>query len=57
MSTSIRFSSGLHVFDNTMDRFVDSGYKEKRTLEQVFTDTAKVKDPEALNLMCKMLSK
>lgn len=57
MSTIIRFSSGLHVFGNTMDRFVGSGYKENMTLEQIFADAAKVKDPEALNLMCKMLFK
>ena len=57
MSTIIRFSSGLHVFGNTMDRFVGGGYKENRNLEQMFADVAKVKDPEALNLMHKMLFK
>ena len=55
MSTIIRFSSGLHVFGNTMDRFVSGGYKENRNLEQMFADVAKVKDPEALNLIHKML--
>jgi len=32
MNQEIRFSFGLHVFGNTMDRFVGGGYKENRTL-------------------------
>ena len=51
MSTNIRFSSGLHVFGNTMDRFVGGGYKENRTLEQMFADAAKVKDLEGVELV------
>jgi hypothetical protein len=51
MSTNIRFSSGLHVFGNTLDRFVGGGYKENRTLEQMFADAAKVKDLKGVGLI------
>ncbi len=51
MSTNIRFSSGLHVFGNTLDRFVGGGYKENRTLEQMFADAAKVKDLKGVELV------
>jgi hypothetical protein len=51
MSKNIRFSSGLHVFANTLDRFVGGGYKENRTLEQMFADAAKVKDLKCVELV------
>jgi len=51
MSTNIRFSSSLHVFSNTLDRFVGGGYKENRTLKQMFVDAAKVKDLKGVELV------
>jgi len=51
MSTNIRFSSGLHVFGNTLDIFVGGGYKENRTLKQMFADAVKVKDLKAVKLV------
>ncbi len=51
MAEKIRFSSGIHVFGNTLDRFVGGGYKEDRTLEQMFEDASKVKDLEGIELV------
>ena len=51
MGTNIRFSSGLHVFGNTLDRFVGGGYKENQTVEQIFADAAKVKDIKGVELV------
>lgn len=51
MKDNIRFSSGLHVFGNTLDRFVGGGYKENRTLEQMFADAARVKDLSGVELV------
>lgn len=51
MNKEIKFSSGLHVFGNTMDRFVGGGYKGNRTLEQMFADAAKVKELSGVELV------
>ncbi len=51
MKKEIRFSSGLHLYGNTMDRFVGGGYKANRTIDQMFADAATVKDLEGVELV------
>jgi len=51
MSADLKFSSGLHVFGNTLDRFMGSGYKENRTLEELFESASKVKELSGVELI------
>jgi hypothetical protein len=44
MSTSIKFSPELHVFDNTMCLFGDSGQSKNQMLEQILSQTDRIKD-------------
>ena len=51
MSGKIRFSTVLGNFGNQPDRFCSTGYKENRTLDEMFADAAKVNDLSGLELV------
>lgn len=51
MDKKIRFSTVLSNFGNQSDRFVSSGYKDNKSLEQMFYDASKVSDLSGLELV------
>ena len=51
MDRKIRFSTVLGNFGNQPDRFCSSGYKEDKTIEDMFADAAKVNDLSGLELV------
>jgi xylose isomerase len=51
MNEKIRFSTVLGNFGNQPDRFVSSGYKKDRTLQEMFSDAATIKDLSGLELV------
>ena len=51
MDRKIRFSTVLGNFGNQPDRFCSSGYKEDKTIEDMFADAARVSDLSGLELV------
>jgi len=47
----IKFSSGIHVFGNTSDRFVKDGYKEDKSLKEMIGLAGQVPDLEGIELV------
>ena len=50
MSKEVKFSTGLITFGNQNDRFCGSGYKNDRTIEEMFQAASKVKELKGLEL-------
>lgn len=51
MNEKIKFSTVLGNFGNQPDRFVSSGYKDNKTLEEMFADAARISDLSGLELV------
>jgi xylose isomerase len=51
MNEKIRFSTVLGNFGNQPDRFVSSGYKDNKTLQEMFADAATIDDLSGLELV------
>ena len=46
-----KFSCGISAFGNTCDRFVQEGYKERKTIKELIDCAAQVPDLEAIELV------
>jgi len=51
MSKEIKFSTVVGNFGNQPDRFVSSGYKDNKSLEEMFADASKISDLSGLELV------
>ena len=51
MNEKIRFSTVISNFGNQSDRFISSGYKDNKSLEEMFHDASKISDLSGLELV------
>jgi len=51
MSKEIKFSTVIGNFGNQPDRFVTSGYKDNKSLEEMFADASKISELSGLELV------
>lgn len=51
MANVVKFSTGLITFGNQNDRFCGAGYKEDKSIEEMFKDASKVKELSGLELV------
>ncbi len=51
MLSELKFATGLHLFGNTLDRYVGGGYKTNKTLDKMFSDAASVKEIKGVELI------
>ena len=57
MANVVKFSTGLITFGNQNDRFCGAGYKEDKSIEEMFKDASKVKELSGLELVGAQVAK